>query len=231
MSLRTTYKRLKVFFNSIDSGFSETYNLDDISYALAETRSVLLIDARRTLLGNGLTIPYAVISEIGNPKDGMAPNGYGFVPLADSADAVAGTPDKINDPGTGLLWYFDTGLGFGVNRLFRGVRDTIISDNKTTLTLNGGAYAQNGPYLGGTAPPTYTAQPTGDAPADNWNNFIALARDLTFLVRPAPLTPATPYNVVPFEVAVGGGVSYVRVGHRDVGKRWSPSKGRQPAYA
>lgn len=208
----------KIFIDGQFGGFSESYKFrPDIDIISARTVLGNIIKARGRLLAKNHSILRGVVSQWSVNRDKHTPLGTSY---SDYQPRLIGSEmaiEECNSTGTGLLYRFDSGVGKFANRLLRGVRDSWITANASTL----GAftdYALNA-YLGGGPTPAYT-DPV--AAADLIGNYLAYVRDVTAIYV---YDLASAPNVwIPYTF---DSVQYRRVGSHDTGKRNSVSKGKK----
>ncbi len=212
------YMECKLWVDFRNGGWSEKYNLNTTSYATAKTQFSQIITARAPLLSSDFRIVHAVISKKNIKGDSVFPMNQALLPPPRKLDSES-TVGVCNAPDTSLLIRFDSGVGKFGNRHIRGTRDTWVTDDLLQITPT--AYAVGGPYL------TYATPPTLDTSAHVLGNYLAIVRDLTCLFKQtAALTDPTPFTPYVFDFW-----QFQHVSAKDVGRRYSPSRGHQPAFA
>ncbi len=195
-------------------GWSEKYNLKpDVDLTAALPIAGIIATKRARLLARRHSILDCVISMKAVRNDSRNPASYQSSPELIGSEMT--DPEETNETGSGLLYTFLTGDGRRTNRLIRGVRDSWITRNRTSLAA-ATAYAVGGPYL------TYSAPATA---LDLLGDYLAYVRDNTVLIRgPFGGPPVwTPYTYTEY--------LYRRVAKHDMGKRIGISRGRQSTMA
>ncbi len=208
--------RGKISINGPVGGFTEVYdfNFDAANVSYVRTQISSIATARAKLLAKNHAIVDVSLSAWSRTRDAYPPASYQATPELIGAEMT--NPEVCNNTGLGLLFRFNTGDGKFVNRLLRGVRDSLVTDNGYTGAAFTGA--PTGTILGSYTPPNTWADLLG--------NYLGLVRTLTSLMffddsnAPAVWTPYT-FDSVMFR----------RVGSRDLGKRIGVSRGRQASMA
>lgn len=218
MGLAATYLELTVKMNGRTWGIQEKYPLKAQGYEAAETQALELITARERLMAYSVEIVHAVISDKATRGDSMIVNGYGAEGERLDDEEYWNVDAPLNDPDVGLRVNFATAEGQNSQRIFRGIRDSWVSDEKIVPTISD-PYPVGGPYL---APAEAPAQ---NSSGDVISNLFSQIRDKVWLVQPSG-DEAQPYELTAFSEW-----QYLGIGARDVGARHGLSRGRQPAWS
>lgn len=218
MAQAASYLELKMYFNGRVNGFQEVYPLKAVGFAAAENQALELITAREQLLAHSVSVVRATVTDKATRGDSMVVNGYSAVGSLLDDDEYWNVDAVLNNLAVGLRVNFQTADARNSQRIFRGIRDRWVADEKLVPALSA-AYPVGGPYL------TYATAPAQDASGDVLSNLFSQIRDKCWLVQDSG-NEETPFNLTAFTEW-----QYLYVGEKDVGERHGLSRGRQPAWS
>lgn len=196
-------------------GWSEKYRFNvGTNVTLAATRFAEIATARAKLLARYHSIVGSSLSVWSRTRDSYPQPTFQTGP--ELIGAEMGDPETCNETGSGFLVRFNTNAGRFENRLIRGLRDSWIEDNVTTLA----AYTV---YADGAVPIAYNPP---DSAVNLLGNYLALVRKHTQLFVASDDVLPDLFKVYSFETT-----QYRRVGKRDLGRRLGTGRGRQASMS
>lgn len=220
---------LRVSVTGPVGGFTQRYPLQANTPSQAELDAIMIVDALAHMLASGFAIYRAVIVNLQGLRQSIIINGYDSLPVLLDAETVLATEALANTQEVGLLVRFDNTDGVYVNRIFRGIRDSWVSDNLLTVTPSA-AYAIGGPYINGAVIGEVIygedlAVPALDTSANIISNAMSIIRDKCYMLRQVGTTPKT------WECHSFDNWSFSNISKRDTGARPGATRGRQASMS
>lgn len=125
---------IKLFMDGVQGGWSEVYIAKGETVTAAKDNATALINARKAMMSNELTIIYASVSDLGVLRDSyLALDGI-------EAGDMTPTTAKPNRDGDAFLVRMETADGKHAERYLRGVPDACIIDAVYDDSGVGGVY-------------------------------------------------------------------------------------------
>lgn len=172
----------KIYFDGLQGGWSEVMILKGETVEAAKLNMTALIDGRKAMMSDQLTIIYANVSDLGVARDSfLAQDG-----IADGS--MTATTAKPNRDGDAFLVRQETAAGKQVPRYLHGVPDACVVDGVYDDAGVAGAYE--------TALAAY---------------LTLLKTHTAYLKKVTPSDP-TSWQLIPWETIYRRGITYRKVG-------------------